>query len=149
MNHSEVVDTTLFSVKGVPMPRSALQGICKLQKQAAISDDLISGLQSVRDLGLSVEAFSQGNWSPAKLVASDCSIDKRLVLVVAQDGGIGQRNRVGNFARVHAGSYVHIFFQLLAGIARLDARLQRARTGIERSRDIRDASLKGLRVASV
>ena len=59
-------------------------------------------------------------------------VDEGLVLGVAQDGGVRQRDGILDRARVYGGgTTIHVFLQLLAGIVGVDACLQRARRGIE------------------
>src|SRR5208337_3960212 len=74
--------------------RLALQRVRKLQEQAAISDDLVASFQPAGYLGRSVQAFSKGHGASAKLVRGRLRIDKRLVLTVAQDSGIRERNGI-------------------------------------------------------
>src|ERR1700691_5068079 len=122
VDHS-MVDTILtflfFSVRGY----SALQRVCKLQEQAAISDYLVASFQSAGDLRLPVETLSERYSAPAKLIRRGLRINKGLVLAVAQHGCIGQRNGIWNRARIHIRKYEHILLQFLAGIISLDARL--------------------------
>src|ERR1700678_542650 len=66
----------------------ALQVVCKLQEQAAISDHSIARLQAAGNLRLSVQAFSESNCPSAKLVRTGRSVDKRLILAIAQNSRI-------------------------------------------------------------
>jgi hypothetical protein len=66
----------------------ALQRVRKLQEQAAIADDVVARIQTGGNLGLPLKAFSQRDRSPAKLVCVDLSVNKRLILAVAQYGRV-------------------------------------------------------------
>ena len=117
------------------LPNSPLQRICELQKEASIADNLIARLHAAGDLRLPAKIFTERNATPAELIrAATSRVNKRLVLVVAKNCGIGQRNRIFDRSSVYRRSHVHIFLQLLAGITGFDARLKRSRIGIQRRR---------------
>src|ERR1035441_8187516 len=108
VDHAVVVDTiliilarvvvTFFKARAIPL---TLQRVRKLQEQAAVSDHLVASLQPTSNLCLSVQALSERNCAPAKLVRSCRRIHKWLVLAVAQHGSIRERNGIGNRARVY------------------------------------------------
>src|SRR5208337_5077234 len=108
-----------------------LQRVRKLKEQAAISDDVITGIESGCNLGLSLETFAQSDGPPSKLIRRHFDVHEGLVFTVAQHGRIRHGNRVLDSPRIHRCDYVHVLLQLLAGVARLDARLQSARVRIQ------------------
>src|ERR1019366_1653546 len=125
-----------------PVAPLTLQRIRKLQEQAAIPDDPVAGFQTAGNLRLPIQTFSERNRASAKLVRRCRGINKRLVLGIAQDSRIRERNGILNLARVYSRNHVHIFLQLFAGIVGLDARLHRPRARIQRSGHIRNAPVE-------
>src|SRR5277367_5467904 len=93
--------------------RLALQRVRKLQEQAAISDDLVTRFQPASNLRLTIQTLSECYRASAKLVRRCRGINKRLVLGIAQDGRIRERNGILDRARVHGSNHVHIFFELV------------------------------------
>jgi len=95
-------------LKAFPI-RLTLQRVRKLQEQAAISDDLVTRFQPAENFRLSIQAFTERNRASAKLVRRCRGINKRLVLRIAQDRCIRERNRILNRTRVNSRNHVHIF----------------------------------------
>src|SRR5690348_4913441 len=133
-------------------PRLALvlQGILKLQKEAAVSDYALAFLKSARNLRSATLAGSELN-QPARefvLFCGGLDINKGLVFGVTQDGSVWNRKGIRNGAGIHRCRDVHILLQLPAGILRHDTRLQRSRIRIKRGGEIRNPSVKyfGVRI---
>src|SRR5208282_4856829 len=97
-----------------------LQRVRKLQEQAAISDDVITGIESRCNLGLSLEAFTQSDGAPSKLIRICLDVHEGLVFTVTQNGGIRYCNSVLDGARIHRCDHIHVLLQLLTGIAGLN-----------------------------
>ena len=72
-----------------------------------------------------------------------------MFLFVAQHRGVGHEQRVGNDSGLHLRGDVHFLLQAFAGIGGLDARLQRARVGIERGRNVFDLAVHRIRIRFV
>src|SRR5664279_6660788 len=125
-----------------------LQRVCKLQEQAAVSDDAITGVQSGCDLRLSLYAVPESDGAPAKLVSSHFDVHEGLVFTVTQHRGIRYGNGVLDCAGIHHYRHVHVFLKLLAGIAGFYARLQSARGRIQGSRNVGNTAMEhvGIRV---
>ncbi len=123
---------------------SVLQRIGKLQKQAAVAHNFVSGGNAFQDLSDAVLALPGFHLAPPELVGAGGDINKGLVVVVAQHRCIGYGDGVGDSARRHRDRAVHVALQLFAGIIHNDARLQRARVRIKGGRDVGDASMKGV-----
>src|SRR5271156_3723682 len=126
--------------------RLTLQRVCKLQEQAAISDDPVARFQPAENLRLSIQAFPECHGTSAELILRRHGINKGLVLVIAQYCSIRKRNGITDNARVYGSHDVHILLQFLAGIVRLDARLQRTRVRIQRCRDVRNMPVEDFRI---
>ncbi len=75
------------------------------------------------------------------------NVNEGLIFRVAENGGIRNRQSVGDRSGMDGGGDVHIFLQFLAGIFGDDARLQSARGGIERRGDVGNSSVKGVRIS--
>src|ERR1017187_7311981 len=90
---------------------SVLQRIGKLKKQAAVAHNPLSNGNALQDLRLAILAFAQVHVSPAKLVCAGGDVDKRLVIVIAQDGCVWHGNDIGEYAGRHSDGAVHISFQ--------------------------------------
>src|ERR1019366_4770653 len=90
-----------------PVAPLTLQRIRKLQEQAAIPDDPVAGFQTAGNLRLPIQTFSERNRASAKLVRRCRGINKRLVLGIAQDSRIRERNGILNLARVYSRNHVH------------------------------------------
>ena len=84
--------------------------------------------------------------APTELVRRCGRVNERLILRVAENGSIRERDRIFGRACIHGSNYVHVLLELLAGTAGLDARLQSARIRVERSGDIGDTAVEDFRV---
>jgi hypothetical protein len=65
---------------------SVLQRISKLKKQAAVTHNSFSNRNALQDLGLLVLALTDFHVASAKLIRANGDIDKRLIVVVPQNG---------------------------------------------------------------
>src|SRR5579884_1192783 len=117
---------------------SLLQCVCELQKQRSLRDYLVSGLQALCHLRQAGSALSNFYRALRELILALAYIDKRLVFAIAQHCRIGNRDGIGDHSRLHDRVHIHVFLQLLAGILRDDAGLQRVRIRIERRSEIGD-----------
>src|SRR5580700_11041219 len=95
---------------------SALERVGKLEKQAAVPHNFVSGGKTFRDLRHPVLTWPGFDIASAELVGADGNIDKGLVVVVVQHGRVRHGNRVGDLACRHRHRAVHIAFQLFARI---------------------------------
>src|SRR5665811_132654 len=108
MDHAGVDAIVIDYVFSYGCELLALQRVRKLQEQAAISNNAISGVQSGLNLGLSLNAVPESDGAPAKLFVSRLNINERLVLTVPQYGGIRHCNGVLDRAGIHRRHHVHI-----------------------------------------
>ena len=77
---------SLYHLLEVLGTEKVLQRIGKLKKQAAVAHNPLSWRNALQDLRLAILAFAQFHVAPAKLVCAASNIDKRLVIVIAQNG---------------------------------------------------------------
>ena len=121
-----------------------LQRILELQKEAAVADNMFAFLQAIGNLRAAAMAVAKLNHAARELVlfCGRLHVDEGLILGVTQYGGVRNRQRIGDGAGIDGGGDVHILLQFFPGIFRDDARLERARVGIERRGDVRNFSVK-------
>src|ERR1700676_1017455 len=121
-----------------------LQRILELQEQAAVADDALAFLEAIGDLRAAALTVRDLDEPACELVGPGLHVNKWLVLGVAEDGSIGNGERIANRAGLHCGGDVHIFLEFLAGVISDDARLQGARCGIERGSNERNFPVENL-----
>src|ERR1035438_3127476 len=68
---------------------SVLERIGKLKKQAAVAHNSLSYRNALKNLRLAILACTQFHVTPAKLVRSAGDVNKRLVIVIAQNRCVG------------------------------------------------------------
>ena len=107
-----------------------------MQEKAAITDNVIAGLQARNDLRAAILAFPERDFAACKFVRPGLQINIRHVLGIAQNGGIRNGQCFGNDASAHLDVHVHRAFQAFAGIGSFDARLQRTSGGVERRSEV-------------
>ena len=114
----------------------ALQRVGELQKQAAVPDHPVAGLQPAGNLGLSLLAFPKRHRTSPELVGRYLGIDERLIFAIAQDRGIRHRQRVLIFPACTVAVTYMSFFSFRPGFT-VSMRACRVRVfGIEGRRDI-------------
>src|SRR5579872_775258 len=142
------VSPSFLRCRAIPASYSlALQRIRKLQEQAAIPDDLVASFQPAGNLRLPIHTLPERHRTSAKLVRGNGGVNKRLVLGVAQNCGIGKRYGMGNRAGIYTRYNVHVFLKFFARIVGLDACLQRPRARIQRSCHVRNAPVEYFRIS--
>src|SRR5271168_2553107 len=136
-----VMDHLDFSLPRLPL---VLQRIFELQKEAAIANNSLAFLHTTGNLCATAMAVSELDQAARKLVLfrGRLHVDKGLVFSVAQDGSVRDRESIGDGAGTNGCSDIHVLLELIAGVFCDDARLKRARIGIERGSDIRNSPVK-------
>ena len=81
----------------------------KLQKQPAIADDFVPGLQTGKNLRFSALAFAHGYPAPRELVFARLQKHVGHIFGIAQQGRVRGHQRVAGRAGADQRGHVHIF----------------------------------------
>src|SRR5579872_7168515 len=117
-----------------------LQRVLKLDEEAPVADHALTFLEPAVNLSAAVGRFAHGYQAARELIGARLDVDEGQILGGGQNSRVRYQQSLRYSACTDGRRHVHIFLELVARVFGHDARLQSARGGIERRREVGNPS---------